>query len=579
MSEELVRRMQPGGMFGMIKRHCGRIGAGVALICGLGLLMPTLASAQSAAQRFPGVIDRPVPEVPLPPAPRALPPLGGTPTPESVPDANAPVPTITSVQFSGNNVLSNAQLQKVAAPYLNRPLTRGDLAKFKYDVAKRYYASGYILVRVVTPPNQDLSKGVLNVTVYEAKIEKIETGKDAAVRPFITRAITSEVRPGSVFNETDVESMVRDLDDLHGAKASVNLVPGSQVGTTDLEVKVEKTNDFQQQVSVNNYGSKLTGEWLFNGNFQYGNLLGLGELYTFDFTHSDSSLLTVRGGIQTPIGIRNVILDTSYLYSNSNIGDRLAVLGSEGTTDQFRIGLSSALLNTAMQKITVRLGFDAGHFQSSILDGTPESDDKTRHVTQDMNYLLRLANTTVYAALQLSEGVSAFDGSSEGDTLLSRAQGNPDAFILRPTLFARQNLWTNGSVKGLVSGQYSGSTLLASDLFAIGGYGSVRGFQPAEETGESGMQVSVALEQEVLQREGWGVSIGPWFDGGWVWNKVPGAAVDDALYSVGLGGELHTNITTLGDTALRLDWAHPVGSYNDTTISSDTFYLQLLQDF
>jgi hemolysin activation/secretion protein len=420
---------------------------------------------------------------------------------------------------------------------------------------------------------------VLNVTVYEAKIEKIETGKDAAVRPFITRAITSEVRPGSVFNETDVESMVRDLDDLHGAKASVNLVPGSQVGTTDLEVKVEKTNDFQQQVSVNNYGSKLTGEWLFNGNFQYGNLLGLGELYTFDFTHSDSSLLTVRGGIQTPIGIRNVILDTSYLYSNSNIGDRLAVLGSEGTTDQFRIGLSSALLNTAMQKITVRLGFDAGHFQSSILDGTPESDDKTRHVTQDMNYLLRLANTTVYAALQLSEGVSAFDGSSEGDTLLSRAGGNPDAFILRPTLFARQNLWTNGSVKGLVSGQYSGSTLLASDLFAIGGYGSVRGFQPAEETGESGMQVSIALEQEVLQREGWGVSIGPWFDGGWVWNKVPGAAVDDALYSVGLGGELHTNITTLGDTALRLDWAHPVGSYNDTTISSDTFYLQLLQDF
>ena len=95
----------------------------------------------------------------------------------------------------------------------------------------------------------------------------------------------------------------------------------------------------------------------------------------------------------------------------------------------------------------------------------------------------------------------------------------------------------------------------------------------------AGGGIEVALEQEVFQRQGWGVSVGPWFDGGWVWNKIPGAAVDDALYSVGLGGELHTNITTLGDTALRLDWAHPVGSYNDTTISSDTFYLQLLQDF
>src|SRR5205823_2769844 len=169
-----------------------------------------------------------------------------------------------------------------------------------------------------------------------------------------------------------------------------------------------------------------------------------------------------------------------------------------------------------------------------IVDGTPESDGKTRHVTQDISYLLRLPSTTVYAALQLSEGVSAFGGSSEGDDLLSR-DGNPDAFILRPTLFARQNLWTNGSIKGLVSGQYSGDALLASDLFAIGGYGSVRGFEPAEETGESGVQVSLELDQTVFQREGWSISVGPWFDGGWVWNKLEAAAQDDALYAVGGG--------------------------------------------
>src|SRR5437868_4665581 len=215
--------MKPRGMFGMVKRHGGRTAAAVAVACAIGLLVPSLAWAQSAAQHFPGVIDRPVPELPLPPAPSALPPLGGTPTPEIVPDANAPVPTIKQVTFSGIGVLSEGELQAVVAPYLNRPLTRGDLAKMKYDIAKRYYEDGYILVRVVTPPNQDLSRGVLNVTVYEAKIEKIETGKDSPVRPFITNAITAEVSPGSVFNETDVESMVRDLDDLHGVKASVNL--------------------------------------------------------------------------------------------------------------------------------------------------------------------------------------------------------------------------------------------------------------------------------------------------------------------------------------------------------------------
>src|SRR4029077_10670805 len=411
-------RKQVRGMFGMARRHQLRI-AGAAL--GLCLALPSLALAQSAAGSPPGVSDRPVPQVPLPPPAAPLGPLGGTPTPETVPDANAPVPTIKQVVFSGLGVLSDGDLQPVVAPYLNRPLTRGDLAKMKDDIAKRYYEDGYILVRVVTPPNQDLTRGVLNVTVYEAKIDKVTVGKDAAVRPFITGAITSEVQPGEVFNESDVESMVRDLDDLHGAKASVNLAPGSQVGTTALDVHVDKTNDFNQFVSVNNYGSKLTGEWLVNAGLQWGNLLGLGELYNFNFTHSNDDLLTVSGGIQTPIGIKNIILDTSYLYSNSTVNGDLVNLGTDGTTDQFRIGLSSALLNTAKQKITVRVGFDAGHYQSDILNGMPNSDDKTRHFTLDGNYLLRLPNTTVYAALQLSQGVGIFDGSSEGDDLLSRA--------------------------------------------------------------------------------------------------------------------------------------------------------------
>src|SRR5262249_51927024 len=163
---------------------------------------PTLALAQSPAQRFPGVILRPVPEVPLPPSATPLPPLGGTPQPETVPDANAPVPTVKQVVFSGLGVLSSAELQPVVAPYLSRELTRGDLAKMEHDVARRYYEAGYIWVRVVAPPNQDLSGGGLHVTVYEAKIGKVAVGKDAAVVPFITGAIASEVHPGDVFNET-----------------------------------------------------------------------------------------------------------------------------------------------------------------------------------------------------------------------------------------------------------------------------------------------------------------------------------------------------------------------------------------
>src|SRR5262249_26504208 len=82
-----------------------------------------------------------------------------------------------------------------------------------------------------------------------------------------------------------------------------------------------------------------------------------------------------------------------------------------------------------------------------------------------------------------------------GRPLASVPGGYPAPTISRGTVFARQNPWTNGSIKGLLTGQYSGNTLLASDLFSIGGYGSVRGFQPAESTGNSGLQTSIELGQ------------------------------------------------------------------------------------
>ena len=46
-----------------------------------------------------------------------------------------------------------------------------------------------------------------------------------------------------------------------------------------------------------------------------------------------------------------------------------------------------------------------------------------------------------------------------------------------------------------------------------------------------------------------------------------------------LGHQSRQKITRIGTTGLRLDWAHPLGSYNDPNVDSNTFYVQLLQNF
>ena len=96
------------------------------------------------------------------------------------------------------------------AETLNRTITRGDLAKLKFDVQRLYYDRGYILVRVVTPP-QNLADGTLDIVVYEAVIGDIKVANDNVLRDSVVEALTDSIKPRSVFHERSVESMVNDL--------------------------------------------------------------------------------------------------------------------------------------------------------------------------------------------------------------------------------------------------------------------------------------------------------------------------------------------------------------------------------
>jgi len=57
---------------------------------------------------------------------------------------------------------------------------------------------------------------------------------------------------------------------------------------------------------------------------------------------------------------------------------------------------------------------------------------------------------------------------------------------------------------------------LSSDLFAIGGHGSVRGFDPAESTGEHGLSLSREYAHVFDSVSGWSLEagLGGWLGGG-----------------------------------------------------------------
>lgn len=556
-----------------------KLGLFTTVACGVVSLSAVFFSGAAFAQeRLPGVIDRPPVEAP----PELKAPVSAE--PEKGPEmekAEGPdelAAELKEVKFSGDVMLGKMALQRVVAPYLNRPLTRDDIARLKFELAKRYYDAGYVLVKITTPP-QDLSDGVLEVVVYAGRVGDIEINS-TDLRPAIPAAMMGKIKKGEVFNERTVESAVKDIDDIDNIKARLNLRPGKEVGETDLVLTTEAAREDVQEFTADNYGSDLTGNIVFTLDLKKSNLFRMGETMELFLRKSEADLNTLFVGYRTPIAVRNIKLDLNYLKSNNGIGDRLASLQATGRSERFGVGLYGDIVNMRQRQVSWKAGLEVRRHESFLSDITESRDDITQ-LYAETSYLVRKPGYVLYGSLRVTRGIDFLGADSKGEADASRAGGDPQSWRVQPTVYANVRLAENDSVQAVVLGQYASETLLASDLFALGGYGSVRGFQPAQETGDNGVQASVEYSHRFVGTERWDVKAGPFVDGGAVYNRIPGSSVDTQLYSAGIGAEAVARYFGFGASTLRFDWAHTLGDYVDPTVAdnNNSFYLRFTQNF
>lgn len=543
------------------------------------LLSSSLAMAQ--VERLPGVVDRDLPTDELPEGyglnEEQRNPLEAEPKLEAVEKPEEVIATLKTVDFKGVSVLDQAVLDGIVAPYKGKSFTRGDLAQLKYELRKAFYDLGFILVRVTTPV-QDLSSGNLVFEIYEAKVGKVNIEANGRINESLVESFAGQIKAGTVFQESNVESMISDINDLPNVRAKVVLRPGDEFLTTDLNVLIERAKEDTQRLFLDNYGSELTGSNVATVQLEKSNLLKFGEKIRLTARASNEDLYSVGGSIKTPLGYKNYFGELNYLHSENDIGDRLAALNAEGETDILGIAVSRKILNTRRNQIEVKAGFEA-RTHESLLSGVRDTKDDIRQAYINATYLNRQRSSVAYGALRISRGLDVLGASDEGDAGNTRNAGNPDAWIIEPTVIYNRRPWNDGLIKFLATGQLASHALLSSDLFTLGGYGSVRGFEPAQETGEAGFAFNLEYNHNVFDDLHHSIALGPFLDAGRIYNRVVNSKEDNTLASTGIGIEYRTDISTVGDTVVRFDWAYPLGGYTSNEVDGSTFYLRLGQNF
>src|SRR5690606_4800071 len=160
-------------------------------------------------------------------------------------------------------------------------------------------AKGYITTRVLAAP-QNIEAGELTLTVIPGRVREVRFAPDADVRG--TKLNALPVSAGDILNLRDLEQALENFKRVPTAAADIKIEAaegeGAQPGQSDLVISYRQSFPFRVTVSIDDSGSKSTGQYQGGLTLSYDNWWTLNDLFYISFNHD------LGGGDRGPRGTR-----------------------------------------------------------------------------------------------------------------------------------------------------------------------------------------------------------------------------------------------------------------------------------
>jgi hemolysin activation/secretion protein len=498
---------------------------------------------------------------------------------------------VKKFEVTGNTLIDDATLAPILEVGDGLEVTLGILHLIAQEITTLYAMKGYVLTRVYVP-EQEIENGVVTVQVVEGKLGKIEvTGNEK----FKQEEIQARLQPllgDPALKESTLEKYLLGLNATQGLKVKAVLKPGEVFGTSDLTVQVKESRTYRIAFDADNFGSRFTGEQRYGLTGEAGSLLALGDRLSVRGVKSNDDQDFINPSYSIPIGPYGTTATLSYIFTEFNLGGDLAVLNAGGRANIFSAEVSHSLFQTRSSEFHLSLGGEIRNFENGLA-GAPSSDDKLRDAYLSAGGFFKdpLRARTFYT-LRLQKG---FSESDVADPLNSRFQGRGDVLISSFDVTRYQSTFVGKTyLTVLAKGQVASKRVLSPDQFAIGGFGSVRGYPLAEAAGDNGFFVSAELvvpfpfkvtvlnNPKKIQLDQV-LSFFAFIDHGKVFIKEPQPGENDKELN-GLGLGMRLNMPSLGinypAVSFSLAYGFPAfGGPDPSDGSSSTLYLNGMVSF
>ncbi len=486
---------------------------------------------------------------------------------------------------SDNATIDSDRLRAKLAAYIGRPISAKLIGEIRTEIVKHMRANNRPLVAVIVPP-QEITGGTLRLVVMpfrvgSKKVERIHTEYDRTDEAEVLDAVRL-----SHGDEVAADKLTEDLNWLNRSpfrKVGLVFEQGRMAGETDLTLNLTDERPWRIYGGYSNGGTKATGyHRLFAG---YVRELSWDALFSYQHTVSPTTLFS-NGRLYNFTGDKAYASHAvSYSRYFANRG-RLTVNGSYVRT---RADLTNPFVqDSRIWEGSVEYARPASPFGPAAEYFFTAEAKRQLSELEFSNVGLGVNGLQIYQIVAGLRGQNAWGGhtldyfvkgvfspgrltSENSDAAFAKVSGNAGDKARYAYVNARADyglaLPADFHANFTAAGQYASSSLPGLEKFAIGGTGTVRGYDTNEATGDHGLLLQAELHLPTWKKDETAVDLFAFTDFGRVYNFSSDSWTTLASAGLGVNSKLTEN------ASLSLIWGHAFKTGSVTSAGSNHFHL------
>jgi len=464
---------------------------------------------------------------------------------------------VRKIQVTGSTVLSEEELAKVTAPYLNRVLTSEDLEALRLALTLAYVNKGYATSGAILP-DQTVTEGVITFHIIEGKLSGIEVvGNEWFRAGYIRDRLALGAKP-PVNIAALQERLLLLQQDPRIERLNAELKAGVQPGESVLKVRVAEASPFKGWLEFNNYQSPSVGAERGLVTVAHQNMTGNGDILSFQYGKSDGVDPQIDTRYAVPINAYDTTLIVQYRKNDFQVVEApFTVLEIKSQSEIFGITVRQPVYRTLNQEFALALTGERLSNQTFLLGepfsfspGVRDGESIVSAVRFSQEWVHRAPNQVMAANSRFSFGVNAL-GATINDATVPDSQ----FFVwLGQFQFARRLDPWGVQLISRVDCQLANDRLFPLEQIAVGGRFSVRGYRENELVRDDGLIASLEVRLPVI-RSALGAEIAllaPFVDFGRSWSRKTENDSGNTLTSSGVG--VIWNI--IQGSRLEMYWGH-----------------------